>query len=240
MSQNESEPPETTGQGAPLKRKRDLASLIDELVPTSTAALTPMAALEASRTEGRVKTAQYIQASLLLNRQSISAEALAPDTMLTPTELTELDFALAEGRIVPADFVRIYNGGVSRQPATPEKTMSLETIDSELGRLYGQVRLPRILEVWCSTFLFMLPIAVPIGISAERSGWWLFLWLGSCLGCVSFRNAQETQISNLEWLRHRESKSKSAGPIGYRSLWRMYGSICVINVPWAAYLIAID
>ena len=54
--------------------------------------------------------------------QSIPAEALAPNTMLTPTELTELDFALAEGRIVPADFVRIYNGGVSRQLATPEKT----------------------------------------------------------------------------------------------------------------------
>lgn len=124
MSQNESASPETSGQDAPLKRKRDLASLIDELVPTSTAAPTPIEALEVSRTEGRVKTAQYIQASLLLKRQSISAEALAPDSGLTPTELTELDFALAEGRIAPTEFVRMYNGGVSRQPATPEKMIA--------------------------------------------------------------------------------------------------------------------
>src|SRR5690348_8485522 len=67
---------------------------------------TPMQVLEASKASGVIKTAQFIQCALLLKRQSLSDMPLSESTRLSEQELEVLDYALAKGRITPADFVR--------------------------------------------------------------------------------------------------------------------------------------
>jgi hypothetical protein len=69
----------------------------------------PMQVLEDSKASGVIKTAQFIQCALLLKRQSLSDWPLSESTRLSEQELKLLDYALAEGRITPAEFVRRYN-----------------------------------------------------------------------------------------------------------------------------------
>ena len=108
----------------------------------------------------------------------------------------------------------------------------------ELERLRRQAEPLRMLGGFCTAFLFMLPVAVAVGLTTLRNGWWLLPWLGSSLIYAGFRNAQEARICDLEWSRHRESESKSSGPINgyYDSLSGTFASFCVVSVPWAVYL----
>jgi hypothetical protein len=71
---------------------------------------TPIQALQDSRAGRIVSVSKFLQANLLLQRQSPQGLRLAATTALLADDLTALDFALAEGKITPETFVSVYNG----------------------------------------------------------------------------------------------------------------------------------
>jgi hypothetical protein len=71
---------------------------------------TPAQALQESRAGRIVSVSKFLQASLLLQRQSPQGLTLAAATALSADDLAALDFALAEGKITSETFVSVYNG----------------------------------------------------------------------------------------------------------------------------------
>lgn len=79
---------------------------------------TPLELLDINRASGKIKTAQYITCSLLLKRIP-STLTLSASTPLTEEQILDLDYALADDRITPEDFVRRYNGPPAIQASVP-------------------------------------------------------------------------------------------------------------------------
>ena len=71
---------------------------------------TPLQVLQDSRGSKIVSVAQFLQATLLLQRQSPRGMMLAPSTPLAEEQLLALDHALAKGKIMPDAFLAVYNG----------------------------------------------------------------------------------------------------------------------------------
>lgn len=71
---------------------------------------TPMQVLQDSRGSKIVSVTQFLQATLLLQRQNPRGMLLVASTPLSREQLLALDYALAKGKITADAFVAIYNG----------------------------------------------------------------------------------------------------------------------------------